>query len=176
MLCQVCHVNSAAIKIAHTINGKKIEVNLCKDCAEQKGIDNPFSALPQMFGNFIAELLGENTLRREKSHDKRRCPGCGTSWETFEKTGLLGCGQCYDTFLEDLKLVLRRIHGSNQHIGSCPKSFRRVVDHSKIKNFRTQLERAIKSENFEKAAELRDIIRDAEREIDKSDLEDGMLR
>ncbi|HEX9652611.1 MAG TPA: UvrB/UvrC motif-containing protein [bacterium] len=164
------------IKIAHIINGKKIETNLCRSCAEQKGVDNPLATLPNMFGNFIAEFLGQDALKRKKSHDGRKCPGCGASWEAFEKTGLFGCGLCYETFLEDLNTVLRRIHGSNQHIGSCPKSFRHVVDQSKIQNFRSQLDRAIKSENFEKAAVLRDIIRDAEREIDKGEHEDGILR
>lgn len=176
MLCQICHVNSAVIKIAQIINGKKIEANLCKHCAENKGFDNPLSTLPQMFENFLAEFLGQDVLKRGASKDKRKCTGCGSTWEIFEKTGLLGCGQCYETYQDDLSIVLRRIHGSNQHIGSCPKSFRHVVDQSKIQNFRAQLERAIKNENFERAAILRDIIRDTERELDKDDSEDGILR
>jgi protein arginine kinase activator len=176
MLCQVCNVNNASIKIAHVINNKKLEVNLCKSCAEQKGVGYPLSTLPNMFENFIAEILGHDAIKQRKAKDKRRCRGCGLTWEVFEKTGLFGCGQCYETYAEDLNIVLRRIHGSNQHIGSSPRSFRPVVDHSKIQNFRTQLQRAIKNENFEKAATLRDMIRDAEREIDKGEREDGILR
>ena len=176
MKCQICHVNSAAIKITHIINGKKIEMNLCKSCADQKGVDNPLNTLPQIFSNFLAEFLGKELLRPNKSDDKRKCPGCGSTWQMFEKTGLCGCGVCYESYMDDLSVVLRRIHGSNRHIGSRPRSCRQVVDQTKINNFRVQLDRAIKNENFEKAAELRDMIRDAEREIDKEDQDDGVLR
>ncbi len=176
MQCQVCHNNSAAIKIAHIINGKKIEMNLCQSCADQKGVGNPLGTLPQIFGNFLAEFFGKELLRPNKGDDKRKCPGCGSTWQMFEKSGVFGCGACYETYTDDLNVVLRRIHGSNRHIGSCPRSFRQAIDQTKIRNFRSQLERAIKNENFEEAATLRDLIRDAEREIDKEDQGDKILR
>ncbi len=98
-----------------------------------------------------------------------KCPGCGCLWEQFQENGLLGCDICYQFFEEDLKIVLRRIHGSNQHIGSRPKSCRYLVDESELANIRVDLKRAINSENFERAAELRDMLRDANRETDKKD-------
>lgn len=175
MLCQVCQVKTAEIKISHVLNNKKIEMNLCKKCAEEKGMNNPLMNLPQIFGNIIAELLGEEFLKTKKEKDGVQCPGCGASWGYFQKIGLLGCDICYETYQKDLDVVLRRIHGSNQHIGSRPKSHRQIVDEIELKRIKLELQQAIKSENFEKAAELRDIIRDAQREIDKRE-NDGILR
>ncbi|MFQ5676367.1 MAG: UvrB/UvrC motif-containing protein, partial [bacterium] len=103
------------------------------------------------------------------------CSGCGLTWDQFEKTGLVGCDSCYQVFSDDLNLILRRIHGSNQHIGSRPKSQRYRIDKSELKKIRLELQAAIENEDFELAAELRDMVRDAESgKVRKK--EDGILR
>jgi protein arginine kinase activator len=175
MLCQICHKSTAVIKVSHAINEKKIEMNLCKSCAEDKGFNNPLFNLPQLFENFIAELIGQEVLENRAEDAAKKCPSCGSSWDNFHDTGLLGCDICYQAYEDDLNVILRRIHGSNKHIGSRPKSHRYVVDETELDGMRKELQRAIKNENFEKAAELRDIIRDAQHEIDKRD-DDGILR
>jgi protein arginine kinase activator len=167
MLCQICQLNTAEIKIAHLANDKKIEIHICKECAEEKGINHPLMSLPDLFGNFISELLGDDFSQKHAGQSGKKCPGCESTWEGFQETGLFGCDICYQFFEEDLKVVLRRIHGSNQHIGSRPKSFRHIVDESELVSLKSDLERAIGAEDFERAAELRDIMRDAQRELDK---------
>jgi len=175
MLCQVCHTNPAGIKIAHVIDEKKVEINLCKSCAEKKGLSNPMMTIPQLFGNFVSELLGEEILERSESAESVACTGCGLTWEDFQKTGLLGCDICYQMFQGDLGRVLRQIHGSNQHIGSRPRSQRSNVDVSELEIIKRELKAAIKNEDFELAAELRDMIHDAERHNDGQE-GDGILR
>ncbi|MFQ5639690.1 MAG: UvrB/UvrC motif-containing protein [bacterium] len=163
------------MKVSHAINEKKIEMNLCKSCAEDKGFNNPLFNLPQLFENFIAELIGQEMLKSRRRGTEEKCPGCGSTWDDFHQTGLLGCDICYLTYEDDLNVILRRIHGSNKHIGSRPKSHRYNVDASELEGIRKQLDKAIKDENFERAAELRDIIRDAQHEIEKRK-DDGILR
>ncbi len=175
MLCQICNVNSAEIKLTQIINGKKIEMRLCKDCAEEKGVNSPLTALPQIFGNLLLSLFDEDIVKRKLVKSKVKCRECGLTWDYFQKTGLLGCSNCYKIFEEDLKVILRRIHGSNRHIGSRPKAYRHVVNEAQIKSLKLELKNAIKKENFERAAELRDMIRDAQREIDQKE-NDGILR
>lgn len=171
MLCQLCKKNPATIKISYMIADKKSEMNICKECAEHKGIDNPINTLPQIFDNFIVELLGEHA----SGEDTWECESCGTTWEEFQKTGLFGCEICYQTFKDELDILLRRIHGSNKHIGSRPHSQRTHLDPAEIKRIERELQAAIASENFELAAELRDLIRDAQRELERKD-DDGILR
>lgn len=167
MVCQVCHTNTAEVKLTQVVNNKKIELSLCKKCAEEKGVGNPLAALPQIFGNFILSLLSEEILKPKEDKSGLKCQHCGLTWDNFEKTGLLGCDICYQSFYEELKVVLRRIHGSNQHIGSRPKSNRFFMSDVELESAKLELEQAIEDENFERAAELRDRIRDAQREMDK---------
>lgn len=175
MLCQICSINPAGIKIAHVINDKKIEINLCKSCAEQKGMGNPLMNLPELFGNFMAEVLGEDIFEKSQKSKNIICTGCGTTWQDFQRFGLLGCDICYQMFDEDLNRVLRRIHGSNHHIGSRPSSQRKKIDASEIEIIKRELQAAIKNEDFELAAELRDMIKDAQMEMAKME-NDGILR
>lgn len=175
MLCQICKVDKASVKITQVIDDKKIELNLCKSCAEKKGIDNPMTGLPQFVGNFMAELFGKEILQRSAKRSGIRCHHCGTSWENFKNTGLFGCDICYQVFEDDLKVILRRIHGSNQHIGSRPNSQRTRLDEAELERMKADLRKAIEQENFELAAELRDLVRNAERQFNKSD-NDGILR
>ncbi len=175
MLCQVCQKNPAEIKISHAINDKKIQIELCKACAEEKGLNNPLLNLPQLFGNFLAQILGEEVFRSKRDAFETQCPECGATWDYFRETGLLGCDLCYQVFEEDLAVILRRIHGSNQHIGSRPRSHRYLVNESELEGMKMELQKAIEEERFERAAELRDMIRDAEREISKRN-DDGILR
>ena len=175
MLCQLCDLNSASVTISYLIHDKKISMNLCKECAEKKGVDNPMTTLPQMFGNFITQLLGEDSLKRSKPDDDVKCDACGLTWDSFEKTGLFGCDICYQVFSKDLNVILRRIHGSNQHIGNRPKSQRYLIDDSELKKIKLDLQAAVANEDFELAAELRDMIRDAQSSLNEK-VDDGILR
>jgi len=174
MFCQLCKENPVTVKISHVINEKKIELALCQQCAENKGVDSSLSGLPKVFGNLVMQLLGHDDNVTEIRNDLH-CAGCGLSWESFQKTGLLGCEVCYQTFGEDLNRILRKIHGSVKHIGDRPSSLRSVVDDSELKRVKIELDAAIANEDFELAAQLRDLVRDAERGLEEVS-NDGILR
>ncbi len=168
MLCQICKKRPVAISYTQVINQKKTQLSICAKCAEEKGITNPLAGLPEMFGKIVANILGEETMQeieeRSTRQGGRRCPGCDTTLNEFEKTGLLGCHQCYQTFEKELAILLRRIHGSSKHIGSRPRPRRIISGERDLGKLRKELDEAIGQEKFERAAELRDLIRDAERE------------
>lgn len=175
MLCQLCKKNPATVKISYMIADTKNEISICKQCADNKGIDNPANTLPQIFDNFLVEILGQQPINSSKTSKEKGCPICGTTWESFHQTGLFGCENCYSIFTKELDVLLRRIHGSNKHIGSRPQSLRSKIDASELKQMQMELQEAIKSEKFELAAELRDVIKDAQRELKKKE-NDGILR
>jgi len=93
------------------------------------------------------------------------CQGCGLRFVDFEHAGLLGCPQCYTSFMENLMLMLQRIHGSHKHIGSRPVNMRKRYHSQNIGKLKLELTAAIATEQYEKAAELRDIIKDMERQL-----------
>ncbi len=168
MLCQICKKRPVAISYTQVINQKKTQLSICAKCAEEKGITNPLAGLPEMFGKIVANILGEQALEeiedRPKRQGGRRCPECNISLDEFEKTGLLGCDKCYQTFEKELTVLLRRIHGSSKHIGSRPRPRRVLTTERDLGKLRKELAEAIGKEKFERAAELRDLIRDAESE------------
>jgi len=93
------------------------------------------------------------------------CKGCGLRFSEFERNGLLGCPKCYTNFTENLKLMLQKIHGSHKHIGSRPVNLRKRFQSQDLEKLKMQLRTAIDGEAFEKAAELRDLIKDLERQL-----------
>ena len=168
MLCQSCKKENASVKCIQVINEKKTEWILCTKCAEQQGLTNPLAGLPEFFGKILANLIGEelpgihsdDSDKTDESSPK--CPSCKISFSEFEKKGIMGCPQCYDTFEAELKILLRRIHGSNHHIGSRPRQYQAAFSGEKIAILRQNLNSAVKQERYEDAAELRNRITDLE--------------
>ena len=88
-----------------------------------------------------------------------RCEACGLTYDEFLSTGKLGCTECYKAFAEQLKPLLLRVHGRNQHAGRVPANRReeRAFEMC-ISELKTRMEAAVSEENFEMAASLRDEI------------------
>ena len=167
MLCQACQQNSATVHWTKVVNDKKTELHLCPACAQQSGLQPSIKDIPEMLGNFIAGLLGEEAgapakARQKKRQSGRKCPGCGSTYAVLEKKGLLGCAQCYETFAAELKILLRRVHGNCQHKGRQPASYGAVSSKTTMERLRRELQEAILHEKFERAAELRNLIRASE--------------
>ena len=166
MLCEKCHQREAVVKFTQVIGNKKTTLNLCKVCAEKEGLTNPMLDISKVFGKLIVAVLSEHlmselTQQPKRKNETRVCSSCGLSWTDFMKTGRLGCPQCYDTFMEELKVLTRRIHGSNKHIGN-RLSTQPDKGKESITSLRRKLHDAIKKEEYELAAELRDRIREIE--------------
>lgn len=166
MICQLCGINEATIKFTQVINHQKMEMHVCKSCAEEKGLTNPLSAFPKIVGGLILGIIGELPEKARHEHIDLKCNNCQLSWNEFQDKGLLGCGHCYDSFKEPLKKVLRKMHGSNKHIGDRPANQRVIGSIDELETLQKELERTIKSENYEHAAKLRDRIRDIEANLE----------
>lgn len=84
------------------------------------------------------------------------------SYAEFERTGRLGCAQCYRDFSDQLKPLLQRIHGRAQHAGRRPAAFRPSPEDeraARVNELRQKMDEAVASENFEDAAKYRDELR-----------------
>jgi protein arginine kinase activator len=91
-----------------------------------------------------------------------KCPACGFTQSDFKKAGRLGCPECYETFAEPLKGLLKTMHKGTRHVGKMPEALRHGRDLSdRLKNLQKRLSQAIEAEDFEEAAILRDEIKQA---------------
>jgi protein arginine kinase activator len=144
------------------VNGQVKTVHLCAQCAAKK---NKPAVLPGFSFNDLLSAFYETEEAEEAA-----CENCGTTLASFQKTGKLGCAQCYKTFESSVIPVLKGIHMSEKHAGKHPGG-RVVIDVEKEttkenskEELKKQLRFAISTENFEEAARLRDEIALLEKE------------
>ena len=153
MLCEDCQKNQATVVVTVTAGGEISQRHLCPQCMVK--IKNSFTLGDVQ--SFLSSLL--SVLAAKPQTPTKTCPDCGLSREEFERTGKLGCAQCYRTFAEELQPLLFRIHGRSQHAGRVPDAMKsQVAQEQQISELRQKMEAAIATENFEEAAILRDEI------------------
>mgnify|MGYP003295596585 CR=1 FL=1 len=88
---------------------------------------------------------------------------CGETYEEYKATKRIGCAECYAHFAGILEPVLKKVHGNAVHTGKLPKKASlKMRIKRETESLRRQLQEAILNEEFEKAAEIRDRIRQNE--------------
>jgi protein arginine kinase activator len=160
MRCDNCKERDAVINLTQVEHDTKVTLHLCEQCAQEKGIETGTTVLKSTLGTFLS-AMGKGTNLPVPA-DTIRCPSCDATLRDFRDSGRLGCAQCYQAFSEHLRDLLRRLHGSSQHVGEryvVPGVNGEASAVSGLLELRDQLRRAVESENFERAAELRDQIR-----------------
>ena len=163
MLCDNCKERDAVINLTQVEHDSKVTLHLCEQCAQQKGVETGGTVLKSPLGGFLTALGkgGSGATLLPSPTDGLRCASCGATLRDFRDSGRLGCDQCYVTFDFHLRDLLRRLHGSSQHVGE-RYELPGVDDgdpRGRLLELRAQLRRAVESENFELAAELRDRLR-----------------
>lgn len=105
----------------------------------------------------VFDLINNIIKHKQEQHKKsvKTCAACGTTIQDIANTSRIGCPDCYTTFKEELKPFIMNFHKAYQHIGKSPKK----ID---TKDLKKALEEAIKKEDYELAAKLRDEIKKLE--------------
>ncbi len=170
MLCDECGKKEATVRFEQVVGGRRTVTNLCQECAQKKGIMNVFLSQPSFtINSLMSALLGSqlSTVPATVAGGQDvRCPVCGMSYRDFARAGMLGCSHCYKTFETRLEPLLRRIHGSDRHVGKAPvKAGGSAKARREIEELKRELATAVSNEAYEKAAELRDRIRQAEAKL-----------
>jgi protein arginine kinase activator len=186
MVCQQCQKREAKVHYTQIINGKKVEMYLCTQCAsenETMSFDPQLSLVNLLWG--FPGFGGNSGFAKFEQPEIIRCDVCGMSFDDFRKGGKLGCAHCYSVFRDNLAPILRRLHGSAEHTGKTPdkipdakksdmnnddmkkadsraKNIKEVRLSDEIDRLKAELSRAIEGEHYERAAELRDRIRSLE--------------
>jgi protein arginine kinase activator len=155
--CDKCG-KQATIHLTDIVDGQKNEVHLCEECAVSEGITVK-SSVP------ISELLEDFILQKSPSaHPEETCEICGLTFSQFRQRGLLGCPHDYDAFALSLDPLLERAHeGASQHVGKVPpQASASQKKQNAILRLRGALRNAVAAEDYEKAASLRDKIKELE--------------
>lgn len=167
MKCQMCQHNKASVRITELTvppqetpkgDGNYAERFVCEVCAQKLNVLH--GHIPKEFKLDIFKLI--QSARQSAS---LTCSGCGWSLMDFKQKGRLGCPKCYETFGEQLEPLLLRMHNATTHTGRLPgigeDQLQRIQQLSEL---RSKLESAIREEEYESAARLRDELRQLESE------------
>lgn len=166
MKCLNCE-KPATFHITELTGAKPQELHLCEDCARKylvKAQDEE-SAAPTLAGMLAQQLKLGQTAQELARLDQRACPVCGITFYEFRQQGRLGCPHDYVTFEKELEPLIVNIHGENSHVGKRPKRVAGDTDRrTEVIRLRREMEMAVESEDYERASQLRDRIREFERQ------------
>lgn len=158
MKCQKCKDNIATIHLTEIIDGQRSEMHLCQSCAQNEGVAVK-SQIPlnELLNSLLAAETEELPVPEIKD-SLDACPYCGMTWEKFKKKALLGCPNDYQVFAAELDGIIKRAHGGHlEHIGKVPThAGDGVKKQIVLLNLRKHLADALKREDYETAAKIRD--------------------
>ena len=156
MICDFCHEREAVIFMEQTsTDGSRRKINICLECAMERGISPDPKSIESSIGNLFRELA--NVSKKISERENKLCPVCGTSLKEITRNGKTGCPECYAIFLETngIKEIFK---------GSMParlSSVRSVLNDRVV--LQNKLNIAIQKEDYEKAAMYRDYLKALEK-------------
>ena len=156
MMCDKCKKHPATTHIKTVVNGRLSEINLCSFCAAEEGYGS-FGKLS--LANMLASMFGESIEGGKTT--KERCSCCQSTFADIVESGRVGCSECYTVFRKELMPSLNRLHGKVKHVGQVPEETQAEKEtiSNKVEALRESLKKAIDTEEYEKAAKIRDEIR-----------------
>lgn len=112
--------------------------------------------------------LADQAAAEEKKFVKVRCAHCGLTYPEFHARGRFGCAHCFDAFSPYIEPLMKHIHGHALHAGKrylAPLGAQDVpagggpIKAREISLLESELREAVRREEFEKAARIRDKLR-----------------
>ncbi len=158
MQCEICQSREATIHLTEIADGVRTEMHLCEQCAQEQGVGaKSYIPLNELLSNLLS--IGSKDEGPAGPGDSDLvCPHCGYTLEKFREKAVLGCPYDYEVFEKSLLPLIKKAHdGAAAHCGKIPS---RMPKDSKqqieVARLRRQLDEAVRKEDYELAAKLRD--------------------
>lgn len=150
--CQGC-TQAAKVFLTLVSGGKAETYACCEGCPTLEAGPNE--------GCFLPSLALGLKLSIPVPLGRGKCPTCGFRWADFERVHRMGCPACYEAHAQQAMATIARIQPGLAHQGRRPFDAEAdgVVRLTKAK---AALKAALKEEDYEAAAVLRDQIADLE--------------
>ena len=158
MICDACKEGDAIIQLTEVEDAGVRLLHLCERCAAERGVETSVSAPKPQITDFLQSV---HQAMQATQGDAARCTFCSSTFRDFRSTGRLGCAHCYDAFENSMRDLLRRVHGNAKHVGRRydPPASVDLPEAGTANELRDRLRRAVESEQFELAADIRDKLR-----------------
>jgi protein arginine kinase activator len=170
MKCQHCD-RPAVFHITELEAGAVRELHLCEDHA--RSYLNQSEVAAEGAGGSSTALSGPlgvgQTAEELSAIDQKSCEMCGITFFDFRNQGRLGCPHDYVRFEAELEPLIANIHGATEHVGRVPRRAGAIdmppegsAGLTRLIGLRRDMKDSIGREDYEKASENRDLIREAE--------------
>lgn len=171
MQCDACGGDNPVVHLTEVVDDEPKTLHLCAACAEERGVDTPTSPDNLLLAGVLAQMelaakAQPGTAAGGTGSSLPPCGFCGLTFSLFRETGRLGCPHCWTSFEPQLRPLLQRVQGATQHVGKVylPPDPSASEREKQIAGLRRKLDRAVSLEDFERAARLRDAIRELREE------------
>lgn len=173
MRCSFCKIKEAIIHIREYTESGVNKINLCLDCALERGFNENLSEINNFFKNIIKNifsLTGKHDFifpkELVKKYSSLKCPSCKTSYEELVNEYKVGCPLCYSVFSQLIEYVIYKFNHSLNYKGKLPTYLKEVKKHrGTLLKLKKELKKSILDENYAEAALIRDKIRQLKKEI-----------
>lgn len=158
-LCEQCGEQKASIYITEITDGRAVKKHICRRCYESEE-DAPALSSSELISKLVGIIAPE--LRKA---GKRKCPECGIDYVEFRQSFRFGCPNDYSVFHRALDDLFLEIHGARRHTGKIPvgRAQTALGGQERIELLRREMQRAVETEDYERAAHLKDSIEKMER-------------
>ena len=176
MKCDRCD-NEAIFEIHFIDNNEKLTISLCRECYFKyinelmPNLNNENGDL-KYFQEIVSNLIdsiSENIFSKkhqDEENGEKKCSHCGMSISEILESGKFGCSQCYEDFKDEASNLLEKIDDNINHKEINSGEFEGSFNiRTEINKKEEELKELINKEEYEKAAQLRDKIRDLENNI-----------
>lgn len=185
MKCDKCGKNEAEVTVKAIVNGASHDFHLCKTCLNEyskgmelspngefqpvdlnnfdwkKLVEKMIPTLDEIIDGYYEYKFNKNSYGFDyiNSMSQNVCPNCG-NLENNIKAGIYGCPTCYSLDKKITRKNLKRKNNfSSQYQGKYPRKHRDFKEIAiQIKNLQEKLQQSVETEDFEKAASLKDEI------------------
>lgn len=124
--CEVCG-KPATHKFTKIVHGEIQERFLCDEHALQTESylvkSNLQVSLEQLLASLFKQAQEGGEAGEAAGTPDMRCGVCGLPFSAYRKTMILGCDRCYESFEDQLRHDIRKIHGSLEHKGRRPANY-----------------------------------------------------
>ena len=160
MKCQLCGKNDASICMVKMVGNNKESMYICSECAkgmEHNLFEDVSNLFGPVFGNFFEGSMPLGSMGNLGLEEPTVCPTCGQTEGQWKESNKMGCRDCYQSF---------SLPASEQHIGKIPKENEQTLYVLNLINEKEgELQKLLADEAYEKAAVLRDEIKQLKEEM-----------